>query len=272
MMGEVVMARILKSGIDYFPLDVTMNEKIQLIEVQFGYAAFAMIVKLYQQIYSGHGYYCEWTEESSMLFCDKHKFEREVAEGIINAALKRGLFCIEKYKKYSVLTSEGIQSRYLEAIKRRKEIALRAELLLVDPALLCENVNIKFLAQENCLQDVNNFKQRKEKKSKVNKRKEDRQGGFSNHKFAQNIPTLKEVTDYCLQRKSSVNPNEFYEYFNVAGWTDSRGQPVNSWKQKIVIWEKYGSEQKPTANKNTNKPDAMRQNLSVPEFTKRRDG
>ncbi len=265
------MARILKSGIDYFPLDVAMNEKMQLIEVQFGFAAFAMIVKLYQQIYSGYGYYCEWNEERSMLFCDKNKFDINMANEIISEALKRGLFCAEKYEKYSVLTSQGIQSRYLEAVKRRKELSLRGELLLVDPSLLCENVNIKLTSQQKCLHDVNIFEQSKEKKSKEKKSKEDRNADSSILVAEKSIPTLKEVTDYCNNRCSSVNPNEFYEYFNIGRWKDSRGRPVKNWKQKVVIWEKYGYEGRLAAKKNTDKHDALRQNLSVPEFCKGRE-
>lgn len=44
------MARPQKVGLDYFELDCHMDEKIELIEAEFGLKGFAVIVKLYQSI------------------------------------------------------------------------------------------------------------------------------------------------------------------------------------------------------------------------------
>lgn len=52
-------------------------------------------------------------------------------------------------------------------------------------------------------------------------------------------PTLEEVTAYCRERNSPVDPRKFWEYFNAGGWKDSKGNPVRSWKQKLLTWEKY---------------------------------
>ena len=51
----------MAEGIPYFPLDVYVDDKIRLIEAEFGLKGFAVIVKLYQKIYGGFGYYCEST-------------------------------------------------------------------------------------------------------------------------------------------------------------------------------------------------------------------
>ena len=51
-------------------------------------------------------------------------------------------------------------------------------------------------------------------------------------------PTLEEVTAYCRERNSPVDPRQFWEYFNIGHWMDSRGQPVRNWKQKLLTWEK----------------------------------
>ena len=66
------MARQTKSGIDYFPLDVSMNDSMKLIEAEFGLKGFAVVVKLWQKIYGGEGYYCEWTEEVDFNFTASH--------------------------------------------------------------------------------------------------------------------------------------------------------------------------------------------------------
>ena len=53
----------MSNGISFFPLDVHMDDGIALIEAEFGLTGFAVIVKLYQKIYGGLGYYCEWTND-----------------------------------------------------------------------------------------------------------------------------------------------------------------------------------------------------------------
>ena len=40
------MARPIKDGVDYFPFDVSLDEKFELIEAEFGLTGFAVIVKL----------------------------------------------------------------------------------------------------------------------------------------------------------------------------------------------------------------------------------
>ena len=59
-------------------------------------------------------------------------------------------------------------------------------------------------------------------------------------------PTLDEVIAYCQERQNGVDANKFYNYYSVAGWKDSRGNPVKNWKQKMIAnWEK----EKPKADK-----------------------
>ena len=55
-------------------------------------------------------------------------------------------------------------------------------------------------------------------------------------------PTLEEVREYCLQRKSGVDPVRFWEYFDTGGWKDSEGKPVRNWKQKMITWETHSKE------------------------------
>ena len=52
-------------------------------------------------------------------------------------------------------------------------------------------------------------------------------------------PTLEEVVAYCAERKSSVDPRTFWDYFQTGGWKDSEGKPVKNWKQKLITWETH---------------------------------
>lgn len=62
-------------------------------------------------------------------------------------------------------------------------------------------------------------------------------------------PTLEEVIEYCRERGSSVDPKQFYEYFQAGNWTDSKGQKVKNWKQKLLTWEKYQPPKKQTSGR-----------------------
>ena len=51
-------------------------------------------------------------------------------------------------------------------------------------------------------------------------------------------PSLEDVIAYCDERKNNVNAQRFYDYHNIAGWKDSKGNPVKNWKQKMIAnWE-----------------------------------
>lgn len=51
-------------------------------------------------------------------------------------------------------------------------------------------------------------------------------------------PTREEVREYCRQRNSPVDPDQFFDYFEAGNWKDSEGKPVLAWKQKLLTWEK----------------------------------
>lgn len=55
-------------------------------------------------------------------------------------------------------------------------------------------------------------------------------------------PTLQEVEEYARSRNSSVDPKRFWDYFNAGDWKDAKGNPVKSWKQKLITWEGRDSE------------------------------
>jgi hypothetical protein len=50
-------------------------------------------------------------------------------------------------------------------------------------------------------------------------------------------PTVEEVEQYCKDKGYEVNAKQFIEYYAVAKWHDAKGNPVKSWKQKIIsVW------------------------------------
>lgn len=129
----------MKEGIDYFPLDVVLDEKIRLIEADHGLKGFAIVVKLLQMIYREHGYYCGVQDDVVLLFARECGVGGSTVTEIINASIKRGLFDATLYEKYRILTSAGVQKRYFEAVSRRRSVKVKKEYLLVSHTLLPKN-------------------------------------------------------------------------------------------------------------------------------------
>lgn len=112
-----------------------MNDKIKLIEAEFGVKGFAIIVKLYQKIYMERGYYCEWNEDTSLLFNAQlggnSGVTKNLIDDIITASIRRGIFSKELYEKYKILTSKRIQEQYFDAVSRRDRVEVEKEYLLI---------------------------------------------------------------------------------------------------------------------------------------------
>lgn len=134
------MSRPIKQGLEYFALDVNSDEKIELIEAKYGIAGFGILIKLYQKIYK-EGYYIKWTEESILLFSKRIDVNIDKVKGVIEDCFNYNLFVKDLYSKYKILTSAGIQKRYLSAIIRRSEVSLCKDFVIVDINGIKVNIN-----------------------------------------------------------------------------------------------------------------------------------
>lgn len=164
------MARPLKEGVDYFSLDCYMDDKIKMIQAEFGLKGFAIVVKLWQTIYREHGYYCEWNEEKKLLFASEEG--ADCGPGLINeivqACIRRDIFSKKLFDKYQILTSRGIQKRYLSITAKRKKAEMKKEYSLVEVAHNSINDdNNRVNVGKNQVNSVDNT-QSKVKESKVN--------------------------------------------------------------------------------------------------------
>lgn len=129
--GGDKVARPIKQGLEYFPLDLVFEDKIELIEAEFGLQGFAVVIKLYQKIYQ-NGYFAEWDDDVLMLYSLRINTEKTLVNSIITRCLERKIFDREIFNKYKVLTSNGIQKRYLKVCKdcKRKHVPFIKEYLL----------------------------------------------------------------------------------------------------------------------------------------------
>lgn len=134
-----------KVGLDYFELDCQMEEKVRLIQAEFGLKGFAVVVKLYQKIYGEFGYYCEWSEDSLLLFMSENGVpsdSKNLIQEIVSACVRRNIFSEKLFKKFGILTSSGVQKRYMNATSRREKVSMKKEYLLLNDGKINPNVDI----------------------------------------------------------------------------------------------------------------------------------
>jgi hypothetical protein len=238
-----------KSGIDYFPLDVTLNAKFELIEAEFGLTGFGVVVHLLQEIYGKAGYYIEWTEEVALLFARKVGLGGSVVSEIIEASIRRGMFDKEKYDKYHVLTSKGIQERYFEAVSRRKTLEVDYNILLVDVAQILPNVYISAKNVNIFSKNADIERQSKVEKSRGEKSKEEyilcAEPQAADAPPVISLPlndgTFFDVSENDRAKWSQLYPNVdvLQQLRNMAGWCDanpSKRKTRNEIKRFITSW------------------------------------
>ncbi len=162
-----------KVGLDYFELDCQLEEKVRLIQAEFGLKGFAVVVKLYQKIYGEFGYYCEWNDDSLLLFMSENGLSsdnKNLISEIVSACIRRNIFSERLFKEFGILTSHGVQTRYLNATVRRGRVDLKKEYLLISVGKNCKNVVINEInADRNPINVCKNPQSRVEKSKEENK-------------------------------------------------------------------------------------------------------
>lgn len=162
-----------KVGLDYFELDCHMDEKVRLMQAEYGLKGFAVFVKLLQEIYGGHGYYCEWTQDRELLFASENGLNNgslQLLRDIVSACIRRNIFSEGLFKKYGILTSSGVQKQYLKATAKREAVELKKEYLLISVPKKRSNVAINSISGGiNSIYDGRNGQSREEKSREENK-------------------------------------------------------------------------------------------------------
>ncbi|WP_374165244.1 DUF4373 domain-containing protein [Arcticibacter sp. MXS-1] len=130
------MARPTKSSLDYFNLDCVQDDNLNFIEARHGVLGFAVVVKLWQKIYRNEGYYLSWKEINLYLFAREIGLEAEIIQQVLDSCMQPGIgiFSKDLYEQYGILTSHGIQKRWLRIVKdaRRRDVDILPEYNLLE--------------------------------------------------------------------------------------------------------------------------------------------
>ena len=130
------MARPTKDGVDYFPKDTDFYEddKVKLLRAEFGAKGMYLLDYLLCRLYKTNGYYMQWDDDRCFLVSDgagcgcTPDFVAEVVAGCI----RRSLFDERVFDMFGVLTSAGIQRRFVRMLDKRERYAFCEEYFLLD--------------------------------------------------------------------------------------------------------------------------------------------
>ena len=246
------MARPYSEGrLQYFPMDCVMNDAMKLLEAEFGLTAFAVVVKLWQKIYAGRGYYCEWTREVALVFAQECGLGANVVSEIVASAFKRGIFDKGMYDRYGILTSDGVQRRYFEAVKRRKRVEVDERFLLVSVAHT--EVNADNNEVNDDINSVNACDNAQSKSTKVEVRKYENNerdiknestppdGAYARRQIEELLKKHPEVrlspeeTDRIIAEMGSASAAEFY-IKKFAHFLEDKGARVRDHCGTMLKW------------------------------------
>ena len=256
-----------KEAFDFFPLDVHLSDKMELIEAEFGLIGFVVIVKLWMRIYGSRGYYCEFDEEVALMFSHKTGVGVNAVSEILNATFKRGIFDRTLYEKYKILTSKGIQERCMKMCSRRKRFEVEKKYLLISVPISLENVYIKGenvnISEENVyIFTQSKVKERKVKESKVNKipavPEDSKKQKHKYGKYKNVLLTEEEIKQ--LREKLPKDWEKWIETFSEG--LELKGYKYNNHYLAILQWEERSGQKKDDMRnskfnnyKDTNKTD-----------------
>lgn len=139
-------------GLNYIPLDtdIITDEKVCLLENRFGLVGFGVLIKLYLKIYKA-GYYYTFNKVEQEVFILDNKIKLALLNDILNYLFELELLDKNLYTKYNVLSSRGIQKRYLAIYSKLPEIKIINKYLLLksQEINMYENVVLVYEKSDN---------------------------------------------------------------------------------------------------------------------------
>ena len=193
------MARPTAKGVEYFPLNVNfINDlKVRKLLLSCGAEAIAVLIYLLSTIYKDEGYYVEIHEDEIDLIALDVNVTPEFVLKVINKACEVRFFDVNLYENFNILTSKGIQERYLKITERRKNSVVITQFNLINVYNNSVNVDNNSINVDNNSINVYKSTQSKVKKRKVQKSTEK---SLSNDSVKNVYLTQTEERD-CMNKK-----------------------------------------------------------------------
>lgn len=293
------MARPKVDSLTYYNQDTKDDDNLQYVEAMHSFKGYAIIHKLWKHIYgSPGGYFCPWDKKNKIIFCQNSRITIDELDAIIETCYEDGIQIFDRgmTEKHGILTSKGIQKRWLRIVKEcgRTRCIIDEKYNLLPLTTIKQLVNteetttaVQFSSRKpeenNSAKGVNSSEstQIKEKESKVNKngcdtaapeKKLNQNGevdvsekGMPGAEFIP--PTWDEVSKFFFEAcksfwdavKSATVARKFYNHFTTLEWNKTSGAPVLHWQSRAETWileDRESDRKKVPRGQNTQAVDA----------------
>lgn len=233
------MARPIKNGVDYFPKDTDFyyDDKVRLLRSRTGAKGMYIFDYILCEIYRQNGYFLKWDKDRCLLMADAMGCgcSPENISEVISVCVKVGLFDKGVLDSDGILTSAGIQRRYIRMFNSRDYIVIYKEYWLLDmsnkkdvPAGVLNKLTIKSVfGTENPEKNTEN----PEKNTGNTQSKIEGINIPQRESYGKTHPTLSEVKAFFSAEGLSSNPDIFFNHYEALGWKN-----VYNWKAKAKEW------------------------------------
>lgn len=200
---------------EYFSHDYSArdDEKIRNLIFKHSWNGYGLLWAIIESLYQNDGYMqLEYERIAFDLRTDKN-----IIESIINDF---DLFKIKGEKFYSESVLKRLKKRKEKSEKAKKSALSRWNTISKETSE--SNAN----ADANALRKISESNAIKEKKSKVNKSKENIY-----------IPSWDEFKNYAIEKEPNINLQSLklkYDAWKENNWKDGKGKKIQNWKSKIL--------------------------------------
>ncbi|WP_302131515.1 Lin1244/Lin1753 domain-containing protein [Veillonella parvula] len=249
------MARPKAKGVEYFPLDVGFlsDLKIRKIMLSCGASSIAVLIYIFAAIYRDEGYFMNVKDDDIALIALDTNLDTDYVKNVINRACEVGLFSFRIYDNFRVLTSEGIQNRYLKITERRKSVKINADINLVNVDMMYTEtrVNVAETIVNVAETPVNVYKstQSKVKESKVKvkeskvKKSKEKNTVIQNDVFSTWLNTFGDISSFIKETLETLTdeygPEQVIEAIEI---THDRGKTSIKYVEGVLKNKRLGNE------------------------------
>lgn len=235
------MARPIKNGLDYFPLDVGFFSDIRIrrLRSRYGTDGIAVYVYILCEIYR-NGYYIDYDDDLILDISDELNLSENVTRQIMNYLLSRSLFDGTLAKSVKILTAASIQRRFQEAKKGcKRDIGVVASFWLLEKEDTESFIKVRPYENKSEKNDSksennhNNSEKNETKKSKVKKSKVNESSvcvphGTHGH-TQEEVSTVISTLGYAWDDEEI---QRFLDLNNELGWMYSLEYAVKRWEKQ----------------------------------------
>ncbi len=165
---------------------------------------------------------------------------------VIRYSFVTGEIAIKNYLKHSII--KGGKPVYDCLLKEAKMVDDRSLLSYIYNSLSNKQIdNITVIDFLNYIEKEISNKEINNNNDNDNDNDNERIVDESSKRFIP--PTVDMVSEYCLERKNSVDPEEFVDFYTSKGWLIGKNK-MKDWKAAVRTWERSSKTKKQETNSN----------------------